>query len=90
VQTLIICGWKDRDGIEGFIMLHKRRVADEFRRGLNRGKRRGRNRKKRGRKKERETEKTEREKGEGEREKETTTTRVEEERSERFESKRGR
>jgi len=27
VQALIICGWKDRDGIEGFIMLHKRRVA---------------------------------------------------------------
>lgn len=23
VQALIICGWKDRDGIEGFIMLHK-------------------------------------------------------------------
>lgn len=54
--------------------------SEKFRRGSDRGKRRKKPQR-RGR---------EKGKGERKREKETTTTRVKEERSERFESKRGR
>lgn len=89
VQALIICGWKDRDGIEGFIMLREegggRRRAE---RGSNQGKKRKKPQEGRETASEKEADARRRE-GERERERERCGERAEGEKGARRRPRRG-